>query len=285
MRLKHWFYTAPLRLRSLFRRRQVEQELDEELRYHIDRQIEELIAKGLPEEEARHAALLAMGGVERRKEECRDMRRVRWIEDLIQDVRYGMRTLRKSPGFTAVAALSLALGVGANTAIFSLVDAILIKSLPVKDPEQLVLLKTVDRDGESYTRLTYSDFARLRSFTQIFSGVFVGGRTKLVDIVGPQPGNQTEKAKLALVSGEYFQCLGAPAVLGRTLTTADDQKPGAHPVAVLSYRFWQRRFAGDVSAIGKVITLKKHPFTIIGVTPPEFSGDQVGRETDIWAPL
>src|SRR5499426_1798676 len=155
MRLRHWFYTVPLRLRSLFRRNQVEQELDEELRYHIERQIEEHIAKGMTPEEARYAALRAMGGVEQRKEECRDMRRVRLIEELMQDVRYGLRTLRRSPGFTAVAVLSLALGIGVNTAIFSVVDPLMIRSLPVEDPEQLVVLRTVEQRGDVRERFSY----------------------------------------------------------------------------------------------------------------------------------
>src|SRR5262249_11364937 len=138
MRLAHWFYSVPLRLRSLFSRARVEQELDEELRYHIERQIEENIAKGQTPEDARYAALRAIGGVEQRKEECRDMRRVRWIEELIQDGRYGLRTLRKSPGFTAVAVLTLALGIGVNTALFTLFNAVALRTLPVKDSDRIV---------------------------------------------------------------------------------------------------------------------------------------------------
>ncbi len=285
MRLARWFYTVPLRLRSLFRRHQVEQELDEELRYHLERQIEEYIAKGMTPEEARYAALRAMGGIERRKEECRDTRRVRLIEDLMQDARYGLRTLRRSPGFTAVAVLSLALGIGANTAIFSLVDPIVIKLLPVKNPEQLVVLYTVDQQGAVRERFSYPMFEQLRARTQVFSGIFATNYVDRVEMIGPEPGNRTEEAILQLVSGEYFQVLEVNAVLGRTLTTADNQTPGAHPVAVLSYRFWQRRFAGDVSVIGKVIALNNQPLTIIGVTAPEFFGTRFGKSPDIWAPL
>ena len=172
MRIKHWFYTVPLRLRSLFRRRQVEQELDEELRYHIDRQIEENIAKGMTPEEARYAALRAMGGVERRKEECRDMRRVRLIEDLMQDVRYGLRTLRKSSGFTAVAALSLALGIGANTAIFSLVNTVLLRPLPVENPERLVSLNWAsERGGGVFPSLSYLNYRDLRDRNNVLDGL------------------------------------------------------------------------------------------------------------------
>ncbi len=286
MRFEHWLYTLPLRLRSLFRRGQVEDELDEELRYHIERQIEEHIAKGMTPEEARYAALRAMGGVERRKEECRDTRRVRLIEDLTQDVRYGLRTLRKSPGFTAVAALSLALGIGANTAIFSLVDAVLLRMLPVKSPEQLVAIESFDQRGERSKIFSYPIFERLRDRSQVFTGVLAAeDDTNIVEMLGPEPGGRTEQAEVQLVSGEYFQVLGVNAVAGRLLTAADNQKPGAHPVAALSYGFWRRRFAGDVSVIGQSITLKGQPFTIIGVTQPGFFGESVGRAPDVWAPM
>ena len=205
MRIKHWFYTVPLRLRSLFRRARVEQELDEELRYHLERQTEENIAKGMTPDEARYAALRAMGGVERRKEECRDKRRVRLIEDLIQDLRYGLRMLRKSPGFTAVAALSLALGIGANTAIFSVFDPLVIKSLPVEDPDQLVVLNTVDQRGDFRDRFSYPMYEQLRTRTQVFSGLFAESWfARKVEMTGAGTWKRERKCKIEAGFREVF---------------------------------------------------------------------------------
>src|SRR3989442_4790084 len=141
MRLEHWFYILPLRIRSLFRRRQVEQELDEELMYHLYKKAQAHQSTGLGYEAARLAAIRDMNGLEQRKEQCRDARGVNWIEDFVRDLRYAARTLRRSPGFTAVVVLSLALGIGANTAIFSVIDGLMLKMLPVRDPEQLVRIQ------------------------------------------------------------------------------------------------------------------------------------------------
>ncbi len=287
MRFIRWFYTMPLRLRSLFRRRQVEQELDEELRYHIERQIEEHIAKGMTPEEARYTALRALGGIEQRKEECRDLRRVRLIEDLIQDLRYGLRTLRKSPGVTAIAILSLALGIGANTAIFSLINALMLRMLPVKEPQELVVFSHTNTLGTRVTSnsFNYPLYEMFRDRNQSFTGIFAAGGVGRARLTVEGTAGEVESAQQNRVSGNFFSVLGVDAIIGRTLTEDDDRIVNPQRVAVISYDFWQRRFGLDPAVIDRRITLDDRPLTIVGVAPPGFFGFEVGRRPDIWWPI
>ncbi|MGA8028418.1 MAG: permease prefix domain 1-containing protein [Bryobacteraceae bacterium] len=176
MRLEHWFYTIPLRLRSLFRRKQVERELEEELQLQLAQRIEQGIAMGKTPDEARYAALRAMDGIEQRKEECRDARRTVWIDSIVQDLRLALRTLRKSPAFTLTAIATLALGIGANTAIFALLDAVRLRSLPVPDPQKLALIQIEGGNRVGVTRLpnslSYPVWEQVREHQRGFSGVF-----------------------------------------------------------------------------------------------------------------
>ena len=200
---------------------------------------------------------------------------------MITDLRHAIRMLLKNPGFTAVAALSLALGIGANTAIFSLIDAILLKMLPVKNPEQLVLLNIIDGRGNR-NNFSYPLYERLRDHNQAFSGMFASSGASLQLAVD---GESESRLDGAIVSGSYFSVLGVNAILGRTLTVEDDRVPGGHPVAVISYNFWKQRFAFSPSIVGKAITLNRTPFTIIGVTPPEFLGHTTGELPKVWVPI
>jgi macrolide transport system ATP-binding/permease protein len=172
MRSEHWIYTVPLRLRSLFRRNRVEEELDDELRFHLEQRIDEEIAKGRTPEDARHIARRAMEGLEQKKEECRDQRRLNPIENLGRDLSYALRMLRKSPVFASVAILSLALGIGANTAIFSLIDTLLLRPLPVPQPGGLVQLGLDQRGSRSQFAFTRALFEQTRASSSVFSGVF-----------------------------------------------------------------------------------------------------------------
>ena len=211
---------------------------------------------------------------------------------MFQDIRYGLRVLLKKPGFTAIAVLSLALGIGANTAIFSLVDAVMIKSLPVQKPEQLVLFGKGENLGltngfpnASWDLFSYPFYRQAQQRTDVFSGV--GG---LLSITWTTHGfvngsSDIEQMEVQLVSGSYFPVLGVNAGLGRVLTEADDQTQGAHPVAVVSHAWWEQRLGGDPSAVGKTITIDQTAYTIVGIAPKEFFGTTVGSAPDLWVPL
>jgi len=204
-------------------------------------------------------------------------------DEMFQDLRFGIRMLTKSPGFTLVAVFSLALGIGANTAIFSLLDALLLKPLPVTQPEQLVVVgvQAPSQPGRSFSLFSYPVFRELREKDMAFSGMFARSGLQM-SLSG---GGQTERVQGEVVSGNFFSVLGVNAALGRVLTETDDQTPGAHPVAVISFNFWQRRFGADPQIVGQTISLNSYPFTIIGVTPQSFQGVEVGAAPDVRIPM
>ena len=272
------------RLFGMFRKGKLDLDLDDEISSHLEMLVDENVRKGMSLEEARYAAQRSFGGVDQIKESYRDRRSIPIIETTLQDLRFAIRVLRRSPVYTTVVVLTLALGIGANTAIFSLVDAVLIKLLPVNNPEQLVAIDTFNQRGER-TNFSYPLFEQLRDRTNTFNGVFTAiDGTSRMEMIGPA-NSEPLPVEVQLVSGEYFPVLGVRAITGRTLTIEDNKVPGAHPVAVINYGFWQTKLGGDESIVGKNIKLKDQPFTIVGVTPPDFFGESVGRAPDIWVPL
>jgi predicted permease len=289
------FYKLFLRFRSLFRKSGVEQELNDELRFHLDELIGEKLAKGMTPEEGRYAALRELGGIEQIREECRDMRRVHYIENFVQDVRYGLRQLRRSPGFTAVAVFSLALGIGANTAIFTLINDLMLKTLAVRDPQQLISFGkaegggTLDGLGEGPLDLfSYEFYQQMQKQKDVFTDVCAFGSQRVsvwVRISGSETAS-TNQATGRLVSGNYFSVLGVGAALGRMIDPSDDDALGRHAVAVISYYYWQQRFSGDSAALGQSIVVNGTPFTIIGIAPSKFLGETIGpNPPDLWMPL
>jgi predicted permease len=266
MRLERWLYTVPLRLRSLVRRRRVERELDDELRYHLERQTEENRARGMGAEEARRAALRALGGVEQRKEECRDARRVSLVEDSLRDLRHGLRGMARSPAFTLVAVLTLALGIGANTAIFSVVNGVLLRPLPYADPDRLYWV-TIDRReiGNRFT-LSVADFLIMRERAQSFERL-AAVRGERLNLTG---GAEPERVAGMWVTADFFAALGARPAIGRTFLTHED-RPDSHPVAVVSHALWQRHLGSDPNAHGRTLRLNDKTYTVIGVMPPDFN--------------
>src|SRR5579863_3035197 len=269
MHFERFWKILGLRLRSLFHRRQIECDLTEEFDYHLNKRIEEGLQQGLSPEEARYAALRAMQGLEQHKEQCRDARRVNLLENFAQDLRYAARMLRKKPGFTLVAVLSLALGIGANAAVFSLLDNLLLTKLPVRDADSLYQLIVTHRTQVS-NAFSYTDYENLRTGFDIFDGVTAWRHSEFDAQVDQIP----MRLHAALVTGSFYRFMRVTPALGRLIEAGDDTLGGAG-VAVLGYGFWQRQFSGDPGVLGKVIQLQGSPFTIIGVTPRDFGGAEV----------
>ncbi|HEU5401398.1 MAG TPA: ABC transporter permease [Terriglobales bacterium] len=311
MHPERWFKKLSFWLRLLLHRRELDQDLDDEIAYHLEAKTEENIAKGMLPQEARRAARIGLGGVEQAKENMRSVRTGAWLETFLQDIRFGLRMLRKNPGFTTVAVLTLALGIGANTAIFSVVDAVLLRSLPAKNPSRLVLLGwrasakyrpnlhllmfygacSMEGFGAGpqghvasavYTGCSFSEpFFHEVEQANMFSGVgaFADlGRTYLSGI-----GSATTVYAEA-VSGGFFDLMGIKAAAGRLIEPTDDTLSAA-PVAVLSYGFWQNAFGGSREAIGRVIEVRGLSLTIVGVAQPGFTGITPGSNFDLWLAL
>ena len=272
------------------RRRKALDGLDEEMRDHIERDVEELVERGVPPEEARRRTRIAFGNVALAREDTRAVWVWRELEILLQDLRLGVRTLRRNPGFTTVIVLTLALGIGANTAIFSLMDQVLLRMLAVRDPATLVLL-----DGPG----TFQGSSRGSGPTggQVFSvpmfrGLQAASEPVLDGMLARYATRATvtiddaaQRVATELVSGDYFRMLGVGAAIGRTLGPEDDRAAGAHPVVVLSYGYWQRRFGGDGRVLEQTIRVNGHPMTIVGVAARGFAGVDVSEPADVFVPL
>src|SRR6266481_5061590 len=284
------------------RRKRMLEELDQDIRDHIERETQDNIDRGMPPEEARYAAMRRFGNVTRVKEETREVWSFVWLEQLGQDIHYGFRMLAKSPGFAAVAILTLALGIGANTAIFSLIDAVMLRSLPVENPSQLVLLKWGGRNSPNFRGYMSSGDCPMDlrpgaanpsgcSFSEpmfreiaqanVFSATAAFANSGRLNLTGNGPSTVINGQ---LVSGDFFRTMGLKAAAGRLLDAADDT-PSAAPVAVLNYGYWQSAFGGSRDVIGRTVELNTVPFTIIGVAEQRFTGIVPGSDYDVWLPL
>jgi predicted permease len=282
--------TLRLRFRSLLERSRVEEEIDEELRYHVERQTDEFIARGMDPKEARFAALRAFGGIEQRKEECRDSLGLRLVDDLRQDVRFAFRSLVTSPAFTVIAVLTLALGSGANAAIFSIFDEALVRRLPVPAPGRLVNLSSPGpKTGRTSTSSTFGPgdvfsyplFRDLEREQRVFTGI--AAHRDFVASVAYR--NQASTEEGGLVSGTYFPVLGLRPALGRLLGPEDDRRRGMDAVVVLSHPYWLTRFNGDPTVVNDRLVVNGQALTIVGVAPRAFMGTTLENRPHIFVPL
>jgi predicted permease len=268
-RLRSWFG-------AILRRSRMESEMDAELRFHIETYAEDLIRSGVPSQEALRRARLEFGGAERVKEECREARGVVFLESLLQDLRFGLRALWKSPGFTAVAVLTLALGIGVNTSIFTLLNALILRPLAVPEAHRVVTLFRGDSRACSYPDyLDYRD--RNRAFSDLAADM--PNETSL------DAGDSSEVILVEGVSYNYANVLETKPLLGRWFSPGDERVAPGEFLAVISYRIWRSRFAGDPNVLGKQVRMESRPYTIIGVAAQEFQGMSQPVVTDLWVPL
>jgi predicted permease len=271
-------------LANWFRRKKLESDLDCELRYHLDRRIIDLEKSGLPTGEARRQALLELGGIAQIQEEVRDIWLTRWLRDFIYDLRFSVRSFLRMPSFTITAVLSLVLGIGATTAIYSLVDQVLLHGLPVRQPERLVLIDwrgdQVANGFGSHNLMSYPICRDLDKQKQFFEGVFCRALTT----VNLSTGGDYRPETAEIVSGNYFPVLGVGPAVGRVLANGDDGTPDANPVAVLSYDFWETNLGGAPDVVGRKVLVNRHPLTIIGVAASTFKGIDVGEVPALWIP-
>jgi predicted permease len=270
------FRIAARRFHSLFHHSLAESELNREIEFHLDQLTKENIAAGMSERDGRLAARRAFGSPEVAKEHCRDMRRVRLMEDLARDLAHALRLLKKSPAFTATAVLSIALGIGANTVVFSVLNALVLRPLPVAEPERLFF---VNRSGMPSN--SFPNYRDVRDRNHVFESLFAYRIT-------PVALDQTFGATRVwgyLVTGNYFQTLGIQPALGRFFTPAEDRVPNASPYVVLSYACWRNRFAGDPGVIGGAVRINGLPYTVLGVAPRGFHGTEVFYWAEVWIPM
>jgi predicted permease len=283
-----------LRAKALVRRRQLDRDLEEEMSFHLALREAGYQASGAAADEAHVTARREFGNVAGFKEACRDMWTFVSLENLWQDLRFAVRTLSKEPGFTAMAILSLGLGIGANSAVFTLVNDLLLKTIPVEDPDHLISMGTAESSGVmggltgKVDIFPYSFYKQAAGTREVFREVAAYGSFWFpvsVRPAGPSSG-PAEQAITSLVSGDYFHLLGVQPLIGREIGPGDAESPGTHAVAVLSYDYWQRRFSGDPAVLGKTIVVNGSPFTVIGVTRAKFYGVAIGGQaSDLWLPL
>jgi putative ABC transport system permease protein len=272
-----------------FRGGRLDRELETEMSSHLELAITENRKRGMPEEEARRRAMVDFGGTQQAKEEHRDSRGLPALETFLQDLRFGLRMLRKKPGFTVVAVLTLALGIGANTGIFSVMQQVLLQQLPVAHPEELVLLyapgptqgHVSSDEGDGSESFSYPMYKDLRDHTSVFSGL----AAKADFPVSLASRGQTERAEAELVSGNYFEVLGVHPAVGRTLHSEDSTAEGVTPVVVLGYGYWKHRFGGDSRVLNESVLINNQAMAVVGVVQPGFTGIQLGQVPDVYLPI